>query len=86
MRGVHFVQIPTTLLAMVNSSMGRKMVIDTPHGKNLIGAFWQPDYIFIDAAFLEILPTREFLNSMAEVVKVCLFLTCSLIHNGLIAD
>ena len=72
MRGVRFVQIPTTLLAMVDSSVGGKTAIDTPHGKNLIGAFWQPEYIFIDAAFLETLPTREFSNGMAEVVKVLL--------------
>ena len=76
MRGVRFVQIPTTLLAMVDSSVGGKTAIDTPHGKNLIGSFWQPEYIFIDAAFLETLPAREFSNGMAEVVKVrcfCLF-------------
>lgn len=70
MRGARFVQIPTTLLAMVDSSVGGKTAIDTPHGKNLIGAFWQPEYIFIDAAFLETLPAREFSNGMAEVVKV----------------
>ncbi|EPS98647.1 hypothetical protein FOMPIDRAFT_1051293 [Fomitopsis schrenkii] len=70
MRGVCFVQIPTTLLAMVNSSVGGKTAIDTPHGKNPIGAFWQPEYIFIDAAFLETLPACEFSNGMAEVVKV----------------
>lgn len=69
MRGVRFVQIPTTLLAMVDSSVGGKTAIDTPAGKNLIGAFWQPEYIFIDAAFLETLPEREFSNGMAEVVK-----------------
>jgi len=70
MRGVRLVQIPTTLLAMVDSSVGGKTAIDTPHGKNLIGAFWQPEYVFIDAAFLETLPIREFSNGMAEVVKV----------------
>ncbi|KAH8823297.1 Shikimate dehydrogenase [Flagelloscypha sp. PMI_526] len=69
MRGLRFVQIPTTLLAMVDSSVGGKTAIDTPHGKNLIGAFWQPEYIFIDVAFLETLPSREFSNGMAEVVK-----------------
>ena len=69
MRGVRFVQIPTTLLAMVDSSVGGKTAIDTPHGKNLIGAFWQPEYIFIDAAFLSTLPAREFANGMAEVIK-----------------
>jgi len=73
MRGVRFVQIPTTLLAMVDSSVGGKTAIDTPHGKNLIGAFWQPEYIFIDAAYLETLPAREFSNGMAEVVKVRFF-------------
>ncbi|KAF8603719.1 Shikimate dehydrogenase [Ceratobasidium sp. AG-I] len=69
MRGVRFVQIPTTLLAMVDSSVGGKTAIDTPHGKNLIGSFWQPSYVFIDAAFLETLPQREFVNGMAEVIK-----------------
>ncbi|KAK7438079.1 hypothetical protein VKT23_018245 [Stygiomarasmius scandens] len=69
MRGIRFVQVPTTLLAMVDSSVGGKTAIDTPHGKNLIGAFWQPEFIFIDAAFLETLPAREFSNGMAEVVK-----------------
>lgn len=69
MRGVKFVQIPTTLLAMVDSSVGGKTAIDTPHGKNLIGAFWQPSYIFVDLAFLSTLNQREFSNGMAEVVK-----------------
>jgi pentafunctional AROM polypeptide len=83
MRGVRFVQIPTTLLAMVDSSVGGKTAIDTPHGKNLIGAFWQPEYIFIDAAFLETLPIREFSNGMAEVVKVP---ESSQYHGGLYLD
>ncbi|KAJ3985566.1 Shikimate dehydrogenase [Lentinula detonsa] len=69
MRGVRFCQIPTSLLAMVDSAVGGKTAIDTPHGKNLIGAFWQPEFIFIDAALLETLPSREFSNGMAEVVK-----------------
>ncbi|WVQ70151.1 pentafunctional AROM polypeptide [Kwoniella botswanensis] len=69
MRGVKFVQIPTTLLAMVDSAVGGKTAIDTPHGKNLIGAFWQPSYIFVDLAFLTTLPPREVSNGMAEVVK-----------------
>src|ERR1700679_1714679 len=81
MRGVRFAQIPTTLLAMVDSSVGGKTAIDTPHGKNLIGAFWQPEYIFIDAAFLETLPTREFSNGMAEVVKVRPLIHCGAITN-----
>lgn len=70
MRGVRFVQIPTTLLAMVDSSIGGKTAVDTPHGKNLIGAFWQPKFIFMDLHFLETLPEREFYNGLAEVIKV----------------
>ncbi|KAL7919260.1 EPSP synthase domain-containing protein [Trichoderma austrokoningii] len=69
MRGVRFVQVPTTLLAMVDSSIGGKTAIDTPMGKNLVGAFWQPRRVFIDLAFLETLPVREFINGMAEVIK-----------------
>lgn len=69
MRGVRFVQVPTTLLAMVDSSIGGKTAIDTPMGKNLIGAFWQPRRIYIDLEFLETLPPREFINGMAEVIK-----------------
>jgi pentafunctional AROM polypeptide len=49
---------------------GAQTAIDTPLGKNLVGAFWQPSFIFIDAAYLETLPEREFVNGMAEVVKV----------------
>jgi pentafunctional AROM polypeptide len=69
MRGVRFVQVPTTLLSMVDSSIGGKTAIDTPMGKNLIGSFYQPRRIYIDLAFLESLPVREFINGMAEVVK-----------------
>lgn len=71
-RGIRFVQVPTSLLAMVDSSIGGKTAIDTPAGKNLIGAFWQPSRIYIDLNFLNSLPTREFINGMAEVVKVSL--------------
>ncbi|KAI1104429.1 Pentafunctional AroM protein [Jackrogersella minutella] len=69
MRGVRFVQVPTTLLAMVDSSIGGKTAIDTPMGKNLVGSFWQPRRVYIDLAFLATLPVREFINGMAEVVK-----------------
>lgn len=71
MRGVRFVQVPTTLLAMVDSSIGGKTAVDTPAGKNLIGSFWQPERIYIDTQFLQTLPRREFINGMAEVIKVC---------------
>ncbi|RIB01403.1 hypothetical protein C2G38_2050910 [Gigaspora rosea] len=69
MRGVPFVQVTTTLLAMVDSSIGGKTAVDTPHGKNLIGAFWQPKRIYIDIIYLESLPERQFINGMAEVIK-----------------
>ncbi|KZZ93202.1 Pentafunctional AroM protein [Ascosphaera apis ARSEF 7405] len=69
MRGVRFVQVPTSLLAMVDSSIGGKTAIDVPFGKNLIGAIWQPQKIYLDMEFLETLPAREFINGMAEVIK-----------------
>ncbi|OCL02457.1 Pentafunctional AroM protein [Glonium stellatum] len=69
MRGIRFVQVPTTLLSMVDSSIGGKTAIDTPAGKNLVGAFWQPERIYIDLQFLETLPKREVINGMAEVIK-----------------
>jgi pentafunctional AROM polypeptide len=69
MRGVKVVQIPTTLLAMVDSSIGGKTAIDTPLGKNFIGAFWQPQYVLVDISFLQTLAVREFINGMAEVIK-----------------
>ncbi|KAL8746349.1 MAG: hypothetical protein Q9190_001618 [Brigantiaea leucoxantha] len=68
-RGIRFVNVPSTLLAMVDSSIGGKTAIDTPAGKNLIGAFWQPSRIYIDLNFLNSLPAREFINGMAEVIK-----------------
>lgn len=69
MRGVRVVQIPTTLLAMVDSAIGGKTAVDTPLGKNFVGAFHQPTYVFVDVSFLETLPARQFINGMAEVVK-----------------
>lgn len=69
MRGIRFCQIPTSLLAMVDSSIGGKTAIDTPLGKNLVGAFWQPERVYIDLAFLETLDKRQVVNGMAEVVK-----------------
>ncbi len=69
MRGIKFVQIPTTLLAMVDSSVGGKTGVDLNEGKNLIGAFWQPAAVFVDTKVLETLPGRELLCGFAEVVK-----------------
>lgn len=72
MRGVPYVQIPTTLLAMVDSSLGGKTGIDTPLGKNLIGAFWQPKKIFIDLECIAHLPTFQILNGYYEIVKMAI--------------
>eukprot|EP01061_Rhynchopus_euleeides_P046823 TRINITY_DN9073_c0_g3_i2.p1 TRINITY_DN9073_c0_g3~~TRINITY_DN9073_c0_g3_i2.p1 ORF type:complete len:1550 (+),score=597.62 TRINITY_DN9073_c0_g3_i2:119-4651(+) len=72
MRGIKVVQIPTTLLAMVDSSVGGKTGIDTPTGKNLVGAFHHPQRILMDLEVLQSLPMRQLCNGMAEVVKTAL--------------
>lgn len=69
MRGIPFVQVPTTLLSQVDSSVGGKTGVDIPEGKNLVGAFYQPKSVFIDLAVLRTLPEQEFLGGMAEVIK-----------------
>lgn len=69
MRGIPFVQVPTTLLAQVDSSVGGKTGVDLPQGKNLIGTFYQPRAVFIDTEVLRTLPQEEFLGGMAEVIK-----------------
>ena len=72
MRGVDFIQIPTTLLAQVDSSVGGKTAIDTPRGKNLIGAFHQPRMVLADLSVLGSLPAREMVCGYAEVIKYAL--------------
>lgn len=74
-RGVGFLQVPTTLLAQVDSSVGGKTAVNHPLGKNMIGAFYQPQAVFIDLQTLQTLPDREFSAGLAEVIKY-----------GLIAD
>lgn len=69
MRGIPFVQIPTTLLAQVDSSVGGKTGVDIPEGKNLVGAFYQPRAVYIDSQVLQSLPKAELLNGIAEVIK-----------------
>jgi len=68
-RGMDFVQIPTTLLAQVDSSVGGKTGINSPHGKNLVGAFHQPRLVLADLSTLDTLPPRQFAAGYAEVVK-----------------
>lgn len=69
MRGVPFVQIPTTLLAMADSSVGGKTGVNTAAGKNMIGTFWQPHLVLIDPKTLETLEQAELLNGLAEIIK-----------------
>lgn len=68
-RGINFIQVPTTLLSQVDSSVGGKTAVNHPLGKNMIGAFYQPKAVFIDIDSLVTLPTREFNAGMAEVIK-----------------
>ncbi len=75
LRGVPVAQVPTTLLAMVDASIGGKTGVDLPEGKNLVGAFWQPALVWMDLSVLKSLPDREWRTGAAEVVKY-----------GLIAD
>jgi 3-dehydroquinate synthase len=69
MRGIEYVQVPTTLLAQVDSSVGGKVAIDLPEGKNLVGAFYPPSEVLSDIGFLHTLDVRQFRSGMAEVCK-----------------
>lgn len=69
MRGVNLVAVPTTLLSMVDSSVGGKTAIDIPAGKNLCGTFYQPDHVYIDLNFLQTLPKRELSCGYGEIIK-----------------
>ena len=79
-RGIQIVQVPTTLLAMVDSSIGGKTGINTKHGKNLIGTIYQPDAVFADLNFLNNLPEDEFLNGLAEIIKAAIVLDADILE------
>jgi 3-dehydroquinate synthase len=72
MRSIPYIQVPTTLLAQVDSSLGGKNGIDLPSGKNLLGTIYQPQRVYIDPAVLATLPAEEFQNGLAEVVKTAI--------------
>jgi 3-dehydroquinate synthase len=78
LRGIRFVQIPTTLLAMVDSSVGGKTAVDLSAGKNQVGAFYQPDLVLCDAGALETLPADIFLDGCAEIIKHGVILSAEL--------
>lgn len=69
MRGIRYVQVPTTLVAQIDSSFGGKVGVDTEAGKNMLGAFWQPSLVLIDTSLLDTLPAEQLRSGMAEVVK-----------------
>lgn len=69
MRGIGFIQVPTTLLAQVDSSVGGKVAINLPYAKNIIGSFYQPNLVLIDTATLDSMDARQFAAGMAEVIK-----------------
>ena len=69
LRGIAYVQVPTTLVAMVDSAVGGKTGINLPQGKNLVGSFWQPSTVCTDLSLLDSLPPREYISGLAEVIK-----------------
>jgi len=79
-RGLSFVQIPTSLLAQVDSSVGGKVGINLPHSKNMVGAFWQPKRVIIDPEVLETLDEANYIAGMAEVVKYGLIMDVPLVE------
>lgn len=68
-RGIPYIQVPTTILAQADSSIGGKTAIDTPYGKNLVGAFYQPRAVYIDTATITTLPDRDYISGLAETIK-----------------
>lgn len=81
MRGISLVQIPTTLLAQVDSSVGGKVGLNLPEGKNLVGAFYEPEFVWIDTTYLQTLTPRDIRNGFAEVIKHALIARPSLLDD-----
>ncbi len=69
MRGINLIMIPTTLLSMVDSSVGGKTAVNLPNGKNLVGSFYQPSLVYVSTEFLNTLSSREILSGMGEIIK-----------------
>ncbi len=91
LRGLRVVQIPTTLLAQIDSSVGGKTGINLPEGKNLVGAFHQPSAVFVDSSLLQTLPEADFSDGMAELIKCALIRDANMFadieqHNPVNAD
>lgn len=82
-RGVNLITIPTTLLAMIDASIGGKVGVNTEHGKNLIGTFYQPKMVLVDPNVLATLPEKEILNGTAEIIKYGLTLDSTLLDMNL---
>lgn len=80
LRGINYIQVPTTLLAMVDSAIGGKTAIDLKSGKNLVGAFYHPMAVFCDLSLLNTLPDREFRNGCAEIIKYAVLFDSSLFN------
>ena len=81
MRGIPLTQVPTTLLAMVDSSVGGKVGVDTDHGKNLVGAFYPAREVFVDVEWLKTLPKRQWKCGMAEVIKYGFIMDSDLVNH-----
>ncbi len=80
MRGIRFVQMPTTLLAAVDSSVGGKTAVDLPQGKNLFGAFWQPSLVICDTDTLDTLKSEVYADGVAEIIKYGMIYDCNLFN------